>query len=169
MGGDVERDPRPPSNLADRVAASLAIAGGFLALGVALLVTASVLLRWSGSQPIPGDFEVVQMATAVAVFSFLPYCQLRRGNISVDTFTARLPQRLTASIDAFWDFVYAATVAVLAWCLFNGTSDMLRNGTTTMVTGLWIWPAIAICAALAAVLALTALLTGLRLLRGVAR
>ena len=37
-------------------------------------------LRWQGSQPLPGDFEFVQMATAVSVFSFLPYCQLRRSN-----------------------------------------------------------------------------------------
>ena len=34
------------------------------------------------------------MATAIAVFSFLPYCQARRGNIVVDTFTTWLPAAL---------------------------------------------------------------------------
>ena len=43
-------------------------------------------------RPINGDFEMVQMATAIAVFSFLPYCQARRGNIVVDTFTSWLPR-----------------------------------------------------------------------------
>jgi TRAP-type C4-dicarboxylate transport system permease small subunit len=105
------------------------------------------------------------MATAVAVFSFLPYCQLRRGNIWVDTFTNRLPPRVNAAIDAFWDFVYAAAIALLAWCLSNGAGDLYRNGTTTMVLGLVIWPALALCTALAALLAVTALVTGLRLLR----
>jgi TRAP-type C4-dicarboxylate transport system permease small subunit len=154
-----------PQGLLDRLVAALAIAGGLLSLGVAFLVTVSVLRRWQGYQPLPGDFEFVQMATAVAVFSFLPYCQLRRGNIWVDTFTNRLPPRVNAAIDAFWDFVYAAAIALLAWCLSNGAGDLYRNGTTTMVLGLVIWPALALCTALAALLAVTALVTGLRLLR----
>jgi TRAP-type C4-dicarboxylate transport system permease small subunit len=149
----------------DRLAGALAIAGGVLVLAVAMLVTASVALRWSGGQPIPGDFEFVQMATAVSVFAFLPYCQLRRGNIAVDTFTARLPARVNAAIDALWDLIYAGMMLLLAWCLFSGTRDMIQNGTTTMVTGIVIWPAVALCTVLAAAVALTACFTALRLIR----
>ena len=88
MAGDADTGPAaPPPGLLDRVVTALAIAGGALALGVAILVTVSVGRRWFGFQPIPGDFEFVQMATAVSIFSFLPYCQLRHGNIAVDTFT----------------------------------------------------------------------------------
>ena len=32
------------------------------------------------------------MATAIAVFAYLPYTQARRGNIMVDTFTSWLPR-----------------------------------------------------------------------------
>jgi len=167
MGGNAEPDPAaPPPGLVDRLAGALAIAGGLVMLGVAFLVTVSVARRWQGSQPIPGDFEFVQMATAVAIFAFLPYCQLRRGNISVDAFTTWLPARANAVIDVFWDLVYAATIALLAWCLFNGATDMYRNGTTTMVLGLVVWPAIAACMALAGALAATSCVTGYRLLRG---
>ena len=74
---------------------------------------------WSASlgrkffnSPINGDFEMVQMATAIAVFSFLPYCQARRGNIVVDTFTSWLPARANAFIDAFWDLVYAGMMGL---------------------------------------------------------
>ena len=49
---------------------------------------------------IPGDFELVQMATALAVFAFLPLCQAHRGNIIVDTFTTRLPRRVRNALDA---------------------------------------------------------------------
>ena len=51
--------------------------------------SSSVLRRWLFSTPIPGDFELAQIGTAVAVFAFLPYCQVVRGNIVVDTFTAQ--------------------------------------------------------------------------------
>jgi TRAP-type C4-dicarboxylate transport system permease small subunit len=150
----------------DRIVTALAVAGGALSLGVAVLVTISVARRWFGFQPIPGDFEFVQMATAVSVFAFLPYCQLRRGNIAVDTFTGWLPARGNALIDAAWDLVYAAMMALVAWCLFNGAGDMYRNGTTTMVLGLAVWPAVAVCTALAAVLAVTSCVTAVRLVRG---
>ena len=167
MASGAETGPAAPlAGLLDRLVAALAIAGGALALGVAFLVTISVARRWLGSQPIPGDFEFVQMATAVAVFAFLPYCQLRRGNIAVDTFTTWMPARGNALIDAFWDLVYAATMGLLAWCLLNGASDMFRNGTTTMVLGLAVWPAVAMCMLLAWVLALTSCVTAWRLARG---
>ena len=167
MAGGADTGPEaPPPGVLDRVVAGLAIAGGALALGVAFLVTVSVGRRWLGFQPIPGDFEFVQMATAVSIFSFLPYCQLRHGNIAVDTFTSWLPARGNALIDAFWDVVYAAMMALIAWCLFNGASDMYRNGTTTMVLGLAVWPAVALCTVLAAVLAITSCVTALRLVRG---
>jgi hypothetical protein len=37
------------------------------------------------------------MATAIAIFAFLPYRQARRGNIVVDTFTSGLPERANAA------------------------------------------------------------------------
>ncbi len=40
-----------------------------------VLVTASVLMRWLGGEGVNGDFELVQMGLALAVFAFLPLCQ----------------------------------------------------------------------------------------------
>ncbi len=83
--------------------------------------------------PINGDFEMVQMATAISIFAFLPYTQVRRGNIVVDTFTTKLPPRLNARIDAFWDLVYAGMMALLTACLVAGTLEHYRSGQTTML------------------------------------
>ena len=75
-----------------RLTRAIALGGGLLTLGIAMLVTASVIGRRIWGQPVPGDFEFVQMATAVTLFAFLPLCQSHRGNIAVDTFTSRLPR-----------------------------------------------------------------------------
>ncbi|MEA2935840.1 MAG: hypothetical protein QOD74_2486, partial [Variibacter sp.] len=82
---------RPPSWT--RLSRPLAIAGGLLLLAVAGIVVVSVLMRWLIGTSISGDIELVQIATALAVFSFLPLCQSHRGNIMVDTFTNKLPLR----------------------------------------------------------------------------
>lgn len=155
---------RPP--LVERVSAVVAVAGGFISLGVAVLVVISVLGRKFYNSPVNGDFEMVQIGTAIAVFSFLPYCQARRGNIVVDTFTSWLPARVNTIIDAFWDLIYAGMMGLLAVCLMNGAIEHYRSGQTTMLLQLIVWPALAVCAALSLLLACVALMTCVQRLRG---
>ncbi len=78
-------------DLVERVSVGLALAGGGLILLLAFLVTGSVLRRWLTADSVPGDFELVQNGLAMALFAFLPICQLHGGNISVDTFTRARP------------------------------------------------------------------------------
>ena len=145
-----------------RVTSLIALAGGALVLAAALLVVTSVLLRWLLNAPIDGDFEFVKMGMAVAVFAFLPFTQARRGNVMADTFTSRLPRRVQALMEGFWDLAYAALMGFVAYALTFGTLDALRSGETTMQRQIPIWPSIALAAALCALLALTALWTGAR-------
>ena len=90
---------------------------------------------------------------------FLPYCQARRGNIVVDTFTSGLPARANACIDAFWDVVYAGMMGLLTACLVTGVIEHYRSGQTTMLLQLIVWPALGFCAVLCGLLTCTALVT----------
>jgi TRAP-type C4-dicarboxylate transport system permease small subunit len=150
----------------ERVTSLIAVLGGLLTLAVALLATTSVVMRWLFNAPIDGDFEFVKIATAVAIFAYLPYTQARRGNIMVDTFTNWMPQRLTALIDAFWDLAYAALIGYVGYCLIYGTLDAIKSGETTMQRQILIWPSIALSTALCLLLTLTAVATAIHLLAG---
>lgn len=166
MPADAGPEPLPPhQGVLARLAHVTAIVGGLLSIAVALLVTTSVTGRWLGIGAIPGDFELVKIAVAVSVFCFLPFTQMRRGNIVVDTFTSRLPGRTTRSIDAFWDLVFAAMIALLAWCTINGAQEALVSGLNSMVLGFPLGPVFVVCAILLVLLALTAVATAVRLLR----
>lgn len=156
-----ERSPAKP--FIERMNGIIAVAGGLVMLAVALLVTASVVMRWLYSSPIDGDFEFVQMATAIAIFAFLPYTQARRGNIMVDTFTGWLPTAWQRVLDAVWDLAYAALMGYVAYALVHGSLNAFRSGETTMQRQLVLWPSVALCAALAGLVAVTALATALRL------
>jgi TRAP-type C4-dicarboxylate transport system permease small subunit len=136
-----------------------------LLLTVAAVVFVSVMMRWLTSSSITGDIELVQIATALAVFSFLPVCQAVRGNIVVDTFTAWLPQRAQRALDALWDFVYAAMALMIAWRLAVGAADTINSRTVSMMLGLPTGWAIAACAVMAVLLAVVAVATALRLTR----
>jgi len=155
----------PPTGLA-RVSRALAVVGGIVLVLISALVTVNVVMRWLFTSAVPGDIELVQLGTAVAVFAFLPLCQLRRGNIMVDTFTTWLPPALQRGLDALWDLAYAAIAAVIAWRLGVGAYDTVRSNTVSMVLGLPTGWAIAACAVMAALLALVAAATASRLMRG---
>lgn len=144
----------------------LAIAGGLLMVAVAIMVTVSVVMRWLINESVPGDIELVQIGTAVAVFAFLPLCQSRRGNIMVDTFTLRLPRQAQAMLDALWDLAYAGIAAIIAWRLGVGAWDTIRSNTVSMMLGLPTGWAIAACAAMAAFLSIVAVATALHLSKG---
>jgi TRAP-type C4-dicarboxylate transport system permease small subunit len=157
--------PQPPSSAWLKLTGAIAISGGLLALAVASLATVSVLGRWLYSSPVEGDFEFVKMATAIAVFTYLPFTQARRANVVVDSFTGWLPQRGRDLLDALWDLVYAGMMGFCAWCLFYGTFDSVRSGETTMQLQIPLWPSIALSLVLCAFLALTAVATAWALLR----
>lgn len=152
--------------LLDGLARLLALFGGALAVCLALLVSISITLRALGLGGVRGDFEFVQMGVALIVFAFMPWCQARRGNVMVDSFTTRLPPRFQAALDALWEVVFAAMMALIAWRLGAGALEAARSSTTTMVLLLPIAPAIAACAILAGFTALIALAMAIVRFRG---
>ena len=158
-------EPPAVPRILETIAKILALVGGTVALVIAVVVVASVLTRWLFSTPIPGDFELAQIGTAVAVFAFLPYCQVVRGNIMVDTFTAHLPARLRWRIDGIWDLVYAAAMAFVAVCLTRGTVDTFASHEVSMVLRIPVWPGVAFGASSCAFLAIVSVATAYDLFR----
>jgi TRAP-type C4-dicarboxylate transport system permease small subunit len=162
-----ERIGAPPSGPVPLLARALAFLGGASLLVAGFVTTISVVLRWTTSQPIRGDFEIVSIASGVGVFGFLAYGTLMRTNILVDSFTTWLPRRINAAIDAFWLLVWAAVTLWLAERMALGALDTLRSGTRTIgLLALPFWWAIAIGAFCFAAAAMAALWWVPRLLRG---
>jgi TRAP-type C4-dicarboxylate transport system permease small subunit len=117
----------------------LALAGGGVLLALVGLTVASVLGRALLDRPVPGDFELIELGAAVAVFACLPYAQLAGANVIVDLFTQRLGPRGRAVLDALGGAVFAAIAGVLTWRLALGGLDFRQYGETTMVLRLPVW------------------------------
>jgi TRAP-type C4-dicarboxylate transport system permease small subunit len=158
--------PPPPQGPTARLGGALALGGGAVLLGIALLTCWSVAQRWLTSQPVPGDFELVSLGSGVAVFGCLAWGTVRRASILVDSFTGWLPRGVTGAMDAFWMLVWAAVAALLAERLLQGARETLASGTTTMVLGLSTWWAVGLGALAFAATVLAALAWVPRLLRG---
>ena len=110
---------------------ALALAGGLILAGIALLTSASILGRWLFSSPILGDVELVQTGCAMMIALALPYCQLKRAHIVVDFFTQGARPSVRGALDAFGNLALGAVCLVLAW--------RAAIGETTMVLGFPFW------------------------------
>ncbi len=121
---------------------ALALFGGMLLTAVALMTVVSIIGRAAiplGLGPVRGDFELVEMGVAVAVFSFLPWCQLNRGHVTVDFVVDRLPERLKAALTLAGDLALLTVSAVIVWRLWLGLGEKTSYSETTFILGLPVW------------------------------
>ena len=122
-----------------RLSATFAIAGGITLIGLVILVVTSILGRAVFSRPVPGDFEIVAVGTAVAVFLFLPYCYLQRGNVAVDIFISRMPPRIQCAMDVLAALLFCVIAGLFAWRTIYGFADTFDNQDISMILGFPLW------------------------------
>jgi TRAP-type C4-dicarboxylate transport system permease small subunit len=135
-------DPPPAGRVEralDRLCRLFAGGGGLILAGMAAMTTLSVGGRYLAGLPIPGDFEMVEIGCAMAVFAFLPYCQMQRGNVVVDFVLAAAPRRLNALLDTAGAALYTAIAGLLLWRMTLGGIDVRSSGEATMIIGIPRW------------------------------
>jgi TRAP-type C4-dicarboxylate transport system permease small subunit len=131
-------------------------------MGLVIAMTcASVLGRNTVGAAITGDFELTGVATGIAIALFMPWCQLQRGHIIVDFFTAKAPPRVVDALDRLGCLVLAALMAVLAWRTSLGGLNAWDNHAASMLMGVPDWtvyagmaPPLLLCALIALLQAL---------------
>ena len=122
-----------------RSARLCAMLGGVALMGILLVTCASVIGRNFLDRTLVGDFEWTGLACGVAVALFMPWCQLRRGHIGVDFFTARAPQVVVARLDRCAALLLALCLFVLAWRSALGGLNAHANFSTSMLLGVPHW------------------------------
>ena len=120
----------------ERLARVVAIAGGMLMIGVVLMTVISVLGRYLFNAPIPGDYELTELACGIAVFAFFAHCHARSGNIVVEFFTGRLRARHKTALATVHNIAFSLVAGLITWRLFVGGMHKLQDGETTLFLGI---------------------------------
>lgn len=116
------------------LAKAFAFAGGAVFVVMIGMSATSIASRTLLGRPLPGDFELVQLGCAIGVAAFLPWCQMRRGNIIVDFFTARLSPRAQSLLDAVGALLLALVMALVAWRASAGAISVYESGERAMIS-----------------------------------
>ncbi|UOA34292.1 hypothetical protein DSM110093_04127 (plasmid) [Sulfitobacter sp. DSM 110093] len=118
-----------------------ALLGGIVTLGLALMTAGSALSNIFVGRPLPADYELVKHIVAIAIFMFLPYCQITGSNIAVDIFTEGLAERRKALLDVLAS-VFALGFAILMFVqMSGGMQSYLKYREITPVLKLPLWTA----------------------------
>lgn len=147
----------------EKLAKLCAILAGVLLTVITLMICGSLLGRNTIGITLVGDFELTGVAAGAAIALFMPWCQLRRGNIIVDFFTARASDRTNAALDRFGALLLASAMALLAWRATLGGLNAYNTQSGTMMIGFPEW---IVYAAMIPPLALTSLIGLAQAVRG---
>lgn len=135
------------------VSRAFAIAGGIVLCAMAVLTTVSIVGRSLATVipslgPVPGDFELIAIGTGVAVFAFLPYCQMTGGNVVVDFFLEKAPGRVKSGFDVLGGLLYGVIVVLFTWRTTVGGIGIHQSAETTYILSIprwWTFPAAILC------------------------
>jgi TRAP-type C4-dicarboxylate transport system permease small subunit len=130
------------------LARRLAILGGLILAALIILTVTSITGRFfifAGLGPVPGDFELVEVCTAFAVFSFLPWCQFKRGHVTVDIFVSWLSPRKMAFLSLVGNILLTIIAGIIFWRLVLGTIDKQAYNETTFILQFPLWWGYAAC------------------------
>jgi TRAP-type C4-dicarboxylate transport system permease small subunit len=138
----------------ETLAAFCAILAGVVLTLITLITVMAVLGREVMGKTVAGDFELVGVAAGAAIALFLPWCQVKRGNIVVDFFTTGASPQAITTMDRFGSLLMALMAGVFAWRSTLGGLNVYDTHSGTMMLNFPEW---IIYALMVPPLALTAL------------
>ena len=116
-----------------------AILAGVLLTAITLATCLSLIGRNTIGVTLVGDFELTGVTAGAAIALFLPWCQLQRGNIIVDFFTAKASRKINAGLDRLGALLLGLAVGLLAWRTTLGGLNAFNTQSGTMMLGFPEW------------------------------
>jgi len=136
-------------NVLNKAASWFAVAGGLLALMIAVItivnVTAfgldKVARLFDANVPaIIGYEDFVSMIISSAALMFFPYCQAQHGHVAVDVFIKMFPDWFARSIDVISGILMTALALFLGYMMVHGMIEVRSDNTLSAILGWQIWP-----------------------------
>ena len=138
-----------------------AIMAGLLLIFITLMTCVSVVGRDLIGKTIVGDFELSGAAAGAAIALFMPWCQIRRGNIVVDFFTTKASPAAQDAMERTGALLLACVMALMAWRTTVGGLNSFRTHSETQILGFPEWVVYAVMVPPLALTVLIALHQGL--------
>ncbi|MBN8507990.1 MAG: TRAP transporter small permease [Burkholderiales bacterium] len=121
---------------------AMAWLGAIVLSAIALMSVVSIVgraLSGIGLGPVPGDFELVEAGTALAVFCFLPWCHLKGGHAVVDMLWNAYPPALQRMLIVLADGLMFVVWVLLVWRMGVAMEEYRHNAEVTFILQMPVW------------------------------
>ena len=125
--------------LLEKLAKLSAVLAGVLLTAITLMTCVSLIGRNTTGWTIVGDFELSGSAAGAAIALFMPWCQLRRGNIMVDFFTTRASAATQDRLDRFGALLLGLAMGLMTWRTTIGGLSAWKAHSGSMMLGFPEW------------------------------
>jgi len=122
-----------------RICEVWALIGGLVLMSVVLVNAYSICADILANKPFPGDFEITEVGIAIAIFCFLPYCQITGSNVSADIFTANAGKLQITLMSLFAAVIALGFSCLLLWRMSEGFASYREYEEVTGILGFPIW------------------------------
>jgi TRAP-type C4-dicarboxylate transport system permease small subunit len=139
------------------IAAWTAAAASVCLLAIMVLTFVDVVGRYLFDNALPYTVELVQLGMGLVVFLGLALTTLEKGHISVDVLTSMLPASVGGLLARFGFALSALFFGLIAWWLFERGLSFRKDGLTTDVLLLKVWPVAIVMSVAAAFVTLVCL------------
>ena len=120
---------------------TLALIGFAGLLGLAVMTSLDVLLRWLAGTPIQGVNDVSAVVMAVVISACIPANLAMKQNISVEVFGSLAGGgRAESALTAFASLVTLIFIILVAWQFVPYAANLPTNGDRTWVLAWQVWP-----------------------------
>lgn len=132
------------NRIVESIAILLALASGFVLLGIVVLTCVSIVGRALvpldiGFAPIRGIYDITEIGMAAAVFGFLPLTQYYEEHARVDLFQNALPNNVNLLLDVLFNIAMFIAALVGTHRLYLGMIDKQSYGETTLIAQIPVW------------------------------
>ena len=121
------------------LAKACAVLAGMLLIVITLMTCISLIGRNTTGWSIVGAFELSGFAAGAAIALFMPWCQVKRGNIIVDFFTAKASEATQQRLDRFGALMLALAMGLMAWRTTIGGLNAWKSQSSSMIMGVPEW------------------------------
>ncbi len=110
-----------------------------LVAAMSVLSIAGRALSFAGLGPVPGDFELVEAGTALAVFCFLPWCHLKRAHADVAMLWHAYPSSMRRLLAVLSDVLMLLVWLLLVWRMGLAALEYRENGEVSFILQMPVW------------------------------
>ncbi|MEX0852140.1 MAG: TRAP transporter small permease [Bauldia sp.] len=137
-----------------------ALIGGIVLVALVLMTAGSAVSNLLFHRPYVADYDLVKHGVAIAIFTFLPYCEITHGNVTVDIFTERMGDRAKALMALLSSLVAAGLAVLLFRQMWLGMLDYMEYREVMISIPIPLWTAFPPALVSLALLFVAALVTG---------